>query len=278
MPLPFRQVNVFSAEPFLGNPVAVVHDADALTDEQMAAFARWTNLSETTFLLRPTDSEADYRLRIFTPAASCRSPGTRRSGRPCLARGRGRAADAEQRRAGVRRRAGPAAAADGRLAFAAPPLIRVGPGRRGRRSTDRHRPRASAATTSWTASGSTTARAGSPSCCATPPRCWRSTPTSPASTAWTSAWPGSIRPAATPTSRCARSPPRSGSRRTRSPAPSTPASRSGSPATAPLPPSYVAAQGTALGRAGRVHVDTDPDGTIWVGGATVTTISGGVDL
>ena len=47
----FSQVDVFSAEPLLGNPVAVVHDADGLTDDQMAAFARWTNLSETTFLL-----------------------------------------------------------------------------------------------------------------------------------------------------------------------------------------------------------------------------------
>src|SRR5690606_34006415 len=49
-----------------GNPVAVVHGADDLSDEQMAAFARWTNLSETTFLLAPTDPRADYRLRIFT--------------------------------------------------------------------------------------------------------------------------------------------------------------------------------------------------------------------
>ena len=63
----FSQVDVFSAEPLLGNPVAVVHDADALTDEQMAAFARWTNLSETTFLLSPTEPGADYRLRIWTP-------------------------------------------------------------------------------------------------------------------------------------------------------------------------------------------------------------------
>ena len=63
----FSQVDVFSSEPLRGNPVAVVHDADGLTDEQMAAFARWTNLSETTFLLRPTDPAADYRLRIFTP-------------------------------------------------------------------------------------------------------------------------------------------------------------------------------------------------------------------
>jgi PhzF family phenazine biosynthesis protein len=65
---PFTQVDVFTAEPYRGNPVAVVHDADGLTDAQMAAFARWTNLSETTFLLRPTDpAAADYRLRIFTP-------------------------------------------------------------------------------------------------------------------------------------------------------------------------------------------------------------------
>jgi PhzF family phenazine biosynthesis protein len=63
----FSQVDVFTSEPYLGNPVAVVHDADGLTDEQMAAFARWTNLSETTFLLTPTDPAADYRLRIFTP-------------------------------------------------------------------------------------------------------------------------------------------------------------------------------------------------------------------
>jgi PhzF family phenazine biosynthesis protein len=62
----FRQVDVFTNEPLLGNPVAVVHGADGLTDEQMAAFARWTNLSETTFLLTPTDPAADYRLRIFT--------------------------------------------------------------------------------------------------------------------------------------------------------------------------------------------------------------------
>ena len=54
--------------PLTGNPVAVVHDAAGLDDDQMAAFARWTNLSETTFLLPPTDPAADYRLRIFTPA------------------------------------------------------------------------------------------------------------------------------------------------------------------------------------------------------------------
>ncbi|HEX5919901.1 MAG TPA: PhzF family phenazine biosynthesis protein [Nocardioides sp.] len=64
--LPFRQVDVFSAEPWLGNPLAVVHDAGGLTDEDMASFARWTNLSETTFLGAPTDPAADYRVRIWT--------------------------------------------------------------------------------------------------------------------------------------------------------------------------------------------------------------------
>jgi len=64
---PFRQVNVFSADPLAGNPLAVVHDAAGLSDGQMAALARWTNLSETTFLLPPGDAGADYRVRIFTP-------------------------------------------------------------------------------------------------------------------------------------------------------------------------------------------------------------------
>jgi PhzF family phenazine biosynthesis protein len=67
MKRPFRQVNVFSADPLLGNPLAVVHGADGLTEQRMAQLARWTNLSETTFLLTPTDPGADYRVRIFTP-------------------------------------------------------------------------------------------------------------------------------------------------------------------------------------------------------------------
>lgn len=63
----FAQVDVFSKTAFLGNPVAVVLDADGMSDEEMATFARWTNLSETTFVLTPTSPLADYRLRIFTP-------------------------------------------------------------------------------------------------------------------------------------------------------------------------------------------------------------------
>jgi PhzF family phenazine biosynthesis protein len=63
----FTQVNVFSADALSGNPLAVVHAAMGLSDERMAALARWTNLSETTFLLPPTDPGADYYVRIFTP-------------------------------------------------------------------------------------------------------------------------------------------------------------------------------------------------------------------
>lgn len=63
----FKQVDVFTATPYLGNPLAVVLDGVGLSDAEMAAFARWTNLSETTFLLPPTQPEADYRVRIFTP-------------------------------------------------------------------------------------------------------------------------------------------------------------------------------------------------------------------
>jgi PhzF family phenazine biosynthesis protein len=63
----FAQVDVFTDVALKGNPLAVVHGADALDDAQMQAFARWTNLSETTFLLQPTDPLADYRVRIFTP-------------------------------------------------------------------------------------------------------------------------------------------------------------------------------------------------------------------
>ena len=64
---PFQQVDVFTAVPYRGNPLAVVLDAEGLDDAAMQRFAQWTNLSETTFLLPPTDPSADYRVRIFTP-------------------------------------------------------------------------------------------------------------------------------------------------------------------------------------------------------------------
>lgn len=125
---PFAQVDVFSATPYLGNPVAVVLDADGLTDEAMAGFARWTNLSETTFVLRPTAPDADYRLRIFTPGGELPF-----AGHPTLG-----STHAWLEHGGVPRRgAGPVQECGiglvqlrrdgGRLAFAAPPLRRSGP-------------------------------------------------------------------------------------------------------------------------------------------------------
>jgi len=72
----FAQVDVFSSVPYFGNPVAVVLEADGLSDQQMQQLASWTNLSETTFLLPPTHPKADYRLRIFTPGVNCNSLAT----------------------------------------------------------------------------------------------------------------------------------------------------------------------------------------------------------
>lgn len=64
----YSEVDVFSPTAYLGNPLAVVHDAEELTSEEMQRFAKWTNLAETTFLLQPEDPVADYRVRIFSAA------------------------------------------------------------------------------------------------------------------------------------------------------------------------------------------------------------------
>jgi PhzF family phenazine biosynthesis protein len=123
----FTQLDVFTAEPLKGNPLAVVHDAQGLSDAQMAAFARWTNLSETTFLLPPTQAGADYRVRIFTPDRELPFAGhpTLGSCHAWLAAG-GRA----QREGEVVQECGVGLVRvrrDGtRLAFAAPPLRRSG--------------------------------------------------------------------------------------------------------------------------------------------------------
>ena len=123
----FRQVDVFTDRPMLGNPVAVVHDADGLSDDDMQAFARWTNLSETTFLLAPAEAGADYRLRIFTPSMELPFAGhpTLGSAHAWVEAGGVPGADLIVQECGVGlvrlRRDG------GRLAFAAPDLLRAGP-------------------------------------------------------------------------------------------------------------------------------------------------------
>ena len=124
-------LDVFTAEPLKGNPLAVVVDAEGLSDAQMAAYARWTNLSETTFLLPPTDPAADYRVRIFTPGGELPF-----AGHPTLG-----SCQAWLDAGGVPRQTGVVVqecgvglvrvrqidGAPNRLAFAAPPLRRSGP-------------------------------------------------------------------------------------------------------------------------------------------------------
>jgi PhzF family phenazine biosynthesis protein len=123
----FHQLDVFSSEAFLGNPLAVVHEADELSWVQMSSFARWTNLSESTFLMRPTHPDADYRVRIFTPGSELPFAGHPTLGSAAAwlaAGGRPRRPGVVVQECGiglVRVRQ------DGeRLAFAAPPLRRSG--------------------------------------------------------------------------------------------------------------------------------------------------------
>lgn len=124
----FTQLDVFTDRALLGNALAVVHGADGLSDRRMAAFAHWTNLSETTFLLAPTDPQADYRVRIFTPRHELPFAGhpTLGSGQAWLDAGgvpRNPGVIVQQCGVGLVR-----VRRDGqRLAFAAPPLRRSGP-------------------------------------------------------------------------------------------------------------------------------------------------------
>lgn len=124
----FAQVDVFATGPYSGNPLAVVLDADGIEDAELARFAAWTNLSETTFLLPPTDPAADYRVRIFTPGNELPFAGhpTLGSAHAWLeAGGSPKSAEVivQECPAGLVR-----LRRDGdRLAFAAPPLVRSGP-------------------------------------------------------------------------------------------------------------------------------------------------------
>lgn len=126
---PFAQVDVFGAGPYLGNPVAVVLDGADLADEEMARFAAWTNLSETTFVVPPTAPEADYGLRIWTPGGQLPF-----AGHPTLG-----SAHAWLEAGGVPHRDGQLVQEcgaglvdllvddDGAVAFKAPPVVRSGP-------------------------------------------------------------------------------------------------------------------------------------------------------
>ncbi|MFI2101713.1 PhzF family phenazine biosynthesis protein [Isoptericola sp. NPDC019693] len=278
----FRQVDVFATGPLTGNPVAVVHDADDLDDAQMAAFARWTNLSETTFLLRPTDPAADYRLRIWTPGGELPF-----AGHPTLgtahawleAGGTPRSADHIVQECGVglvtvRRDA----AEDGdRLAFAAPPLRRsgpVGPEDLARIARGLRVSVADIEDAAWVDNGPGWVAARLRDAAAV-------LAVEPDLAAFGDLKIGVVGAYAPGESDAAvevrafvpdigvAEDPVTGSLN---------AGLGQWLAGGLLPPSYVASQGTALGRRGRVHVRRDAHGDVWVAGAAVTTIAGTVTI
>jgi PhzF family phenazine biosynthesis protein len=276
----FRQVDVFSSEPLMGNPVAVVHDADGLSDEQMAAFARWTNLSETTFLLPPEDPGADYRLRIFTPGGELPFAGhpTLGSAHAWLEQGGRPRGERVVQECGLGlvelRRDGE------RLAFAAPDLLRSGP--------------VSEEDVQRVAAGLGVSR------------------DAVVDAQWVDNGPGwvavllpdagaviDVRPdhvrlgdykvgvvgiypegSTEPEDDCAIEVRAFVGGLGVDEDPVTGSLNAGVAqwltANGTLPPSYVSSQGTVLGRRGRVHVVTDEGGVIWVGGDTRTTVLGTV--
>lgn len=272
----YRQVDVFGATPYRGNPVAVVLDGEGLDTEQMQRFARWTNLSETTFVLPASTPGADYRVRIFTPAAELPFAGHPTLG-TCHAWLAERAAEADGRTVVQECAAGlvPVRRTEDGLAFAAPPLLRAGPVEE---SLVRHLAavlgieRSAVVDAQWADNGPGWVAvlladaeavlalrpqgvdldlgvvgpypAGSPE--AFEVRAFFRTGTAVVEDPVTGSLNASLAPWLLDSGRAA------------------------SP--------YVVSQGTALERAGRVHVRRDADGVVWVGGATVTCVTGDVLL
>ena len=277
----FSQVDVFGSRPLAGNPVAVVHDATGLDDEQMAAFARWTNLSETTFLLPPEDPGADYRLRIFTPGEELPFAGhpTLGSAHAWLAAG-GRPAipDRVVQECGVGlvelRRDGDA------LAFRAPDFLRTGPVDEqtlGRGVGALGIEAAPLVGAGWIAIGpgwlgleldsAASVLSLRPAFAALEVDSGVIGPFAPEEREATGA---DVEVRAFCPGLGINEDPVTGSLNAGFAMWLTREGR--------LPASYVARQGTALGRDGRVLISTDDSGDVWVGGASRTVVRGSVDL
>ena len=276
MARPFAQVDVFTTEPYAGNPVAVVLDGAGLATDAMQRFARWTNLSETTFVLPPESPDADYGLRIFTPDRELPFAGhpTLGSCHAWLGHGgvpRGDGAIVQECGAGLvtirRTEAG--------LAFAAPPLLRSGPV--DDETTERlvrmlGVERAGMVDTQWVDNGPgwvAVLLEEPEAVLALKPR-------------YDELDVGVVAPypAGSPEAFEVRAftykdggvdeDPVTGSLNASLAQWLLATGRASAP--------YVARQGTALGRAGRVHVAQDADGTVWTGGGTVTRVRGEVEL
>ena len=267
---------MFTDTPYLGNPVAVVLDAVGLDDAGMQRFARWTNLSETTFVLAPTADGADYRVRIFTPSAELPF-----AGHPTLG-----TCHAWLEAGGTPRQPGtavqecaagliPVRRAAGRLEFAAPPLLRSGPVDE---ALARHIAgvlgigRGDIVDAEWADNG--------PGWVAVLLRSAEAVlALRPGVTDLDLGVVGPYPPGSPQAFEVRAFVPKDGGTDEDPVTGSLNASvaqwllRTGR-ATAP----YVASQGTALGRQGRVHISLGDDGTVWVGGGTVTCVTGQVEL
>ncbi|MGE4242294.1 PhzF family phenazine biosynthesis protein [Ramlibacter sp.] len=283
----FKQVDVFTAVPYRGNPLAVVLDAEGLSTEEMQHFTNWTNLSEATFLLPPTHAGADYRVRIFCPGRELLFAGhpTLGSCHAWLQAGGKPRGEFVVQECGIGlvklRRDG------SRLAFAAPPLRKRGP--------------LDEADVSLIARGLGVARTDivSHAWCDNGPN-WRGVMLRSAQQVL------DLRPDAAvlagldigvvgPRGKVGVIGAHSGDDECAFEVRAFFPGNNGmteDPVTGSLnaalaqwligdgiaPPDYVASQGTALGRAGRVHVERAADGEIWVGGTSVTCIDGTVNL
>ena len=283
----FQQVDVFTDRPYLGNPLAVVLDGRGLSTERMQAFTHWTNLSEATFLLPPEHPEADYKVRIFCPGRELPFAGhpTLGSCHAWLEAGGRPKGDYVVQECGVGlvkiRRDGE------RLAFAAPPLRKSGPlddADVAMIARGLGVPREDIAAHAWCDNGPN----------------WRGVMLRSAEQVLALKPDAAVlagldigvvgprgkvgvvgsQPAGHDTAFEVRAffPGNNGMAE-------DPVTGSLNAALAQwligaglAPPRYVAAQGTALGRAGRVHVERDAAGDIWVGGASVTCIDGSVQL
>jgi PhzF family phenazine biosynthesis protein len=276
MPRQFSQVDVFTTTPYRGNPVAVVLDGTDLTTEEMQRFAHWTNLSETTFVLPPSEPDADYHVRIFTPVAELPF-----AGHPTLG-----TCHAWLEAGGTPKREGiivqqcavgliEIRQTDNGLAFAAPPLIRSGVVEESfiqRIAEVLNIDRTAIVDAAWVDNGPgwvAVMLKSADAVLALQPRpidfdlgvVGPYPPGSPQAFELRAFFPKDGATVEDPVTGSLNA--------------SVAQWLLGSgQATAP----YVASQGTALGRAGRVHISQDAEGTIWVGGGTVTCISGHVEL
>ena len=271
----FCQVDVFADVPYLGNPVAVVLDGEGLSTEEMQRFAAWTNLSETTFVLPPTTTAADYRVRIFTTSTELPF-----AGHPTLgtchawlsATGTDKDRVLQECKAGTIqiRRNGDV------LAFAAPPLLRSGPVDEpllAEIAAALGVDRAEIVDAQWADNGPgwvAVLLADADAVLALRPRnagqlyigvVGPYPPGSPAAFEVRAFFPTDGGTGEDPVTGSLNASLAEWLLRT-------------GRARAP----YVAGQGSALGRRGRVHISVDDEGTIWVGGRTITCVSGTVSL